>query len=64
VKESEAKTKWCPMSKDSDTDCDCIASRCAVWVWDTEFFTEDLGDLMVAAGQKQSETDGHCGLAK
>lgn len=66
--EDEAKTKWCPMVRSSDTDqtvdnayisdrnpsySRCIGSDCMMWRWKL--------DVRFA---ETSKTDGYCGLAK
>jgi hypothetical protein len=55
VTEEEAKGKWCPMTvliKRDNALCGepCIASECMMWVWDTDWDTDE-------------ESKGHCGLA-
>ena len=59
MKESEAKTKVCPIHKSF-----CDGSICMMWIWQIEFYTEDIGDGVMAAGNKESETEGYCGLAQ
>ena len=61
--ESEAKTKWCPMYRDSgewgtnrnyqsrNEDSSCLANQCACWVDDGH-------------NDKAGEREGHCGLAR
>ena len=57
--EEEAKTKWCPQMNSSYTKC--IASDCMMWKWDGEI-TRCVDDSY--ASYRESETEGHCGLAK
>lgn len=54
--EAEARTKWCPMADQGEVDervphfALCIASDCAVWVWDGNY--------------KGGDKHGHCGLGR
>jgi len=75
--EEEAKTKWCPMVRESispvdDTsinrdvgDChyNCIASDCAMWVKDLDLINPECrGNILIECRYKESDTEGHCGL--
>jgi hypothetical protein len=65
VTEEQAKSKWCPMARERRNplintainrslegygESLCIASGCMMWVWDTDWDTDE-------------ESKGHCGLA-
>ena len=67
--EQEAREKWCPMARvpiaseaylNSTTrefNCFCIASDCAMWVWEDKlFFNPDTN--------KEEKDEGHCGLIR
>ena len=43
MKEVDARRKWCPMAGTDPARVNkrCIATDCMMWVWDTEYFTED-----------------------
>ena len=82
--EEEAKTKWCPQVRyvvnasdcfmgnrfdhAFEEECKCIASDCAMWVWDRKPLTDD--QLRQQSGQLGSGRDklgpctGHCGLVR
>lgn len=77
--EDEAKTKWCPFARDSETAGNrsqaapdkihfpCIASACMAWRWTgrTEIGREGYyGDeVMIRYEASVRGGDGHCGLA-
>jgi hypothetical protein len=70
MKESEAKTKWCPMMPRGHRanrasqgsvreDLSCVGSACMVWRSLTERETSDSGAVI-----KDTVVGGYCGLAK
>lgn len=55
--EKEAKEKWCPKTfsrPEADGDGKCLASDCAVWIWD--YCHSATGEL------PREQWQGHCGL--
>ena len=74
--EEEARDKWCPQTFNAEAPDRCIASECAVWVWDMVYpeiidpgFSEKQRGVWSSGGavhvcQEPSTTDGHCGLIR
>jgi len=75
--EEEAKTKWCPMSREDNEEGGaynrftgkpdeytlCLASGCMCWVWDNGQI-DTLGRLPSDATEPRVIKHGHCGLTK
>ena len=59
--EEDAKTKWCPMARNTfeHQTVNCIASACMAWRWVETHVKDADGNLTVVSG----DTHGYCGLA-
>jgi len=81
--EEQAKTRWCPQTRNFDPDvsevgctcnryrgrmeatCLCIASDCAMWVWDKEVGTKEKEQNgRMVEYEKITIGEGHCGLIR
>jgi hypothetical protein len=64
MREDQAKTKWCPMTrfhKGFDNDVYCNGSDCMMWKWEAEIKLD-----MDHPGSMSIEElpDGYCGLTR